>query len=451
MAHRTKPLAITLSVISAFPLLLSAYSSGADPRLTGAPGDTQAACTACHNGTALNGGGGSVKIILPGGASYTPGTTQRIKVQVSDSAQRRWGFELTARPVSNLSDGQAGDLASTDSNTRVMCSNGRSKPCTDSNLVQFITHTQQGTQLGTTGSGTFEFDWTAPATDVGNVTLYAAGNAANGNNADTGDHIYTTNVTLSPAAATTNKPTVKGTGGVVNAASFQPGFSQGAWVTIAGTNLSATTRTWTADELTGGNLPTSLDGVSVTVNGKAAYVEYISPTQINVVAPADDSTGPVEVRVTANGQAGDPVIANIQAFSPAFFSFDGKYVAATHADNSLVGKTGLFASAPSATVPAKTGETVILYGTGFGGTTPAVTAGQVTSQLSPIASPFTLTVGGVAAAVSFAGLIPPYAALYQFNVQVPATLADGDQAVVVQIGGITSTATADCCYITVQK
>ena len=180
-------------------------------------------------------------------------------------------------------------------------------------------------------------------------------------------------------------------------------------------------------------------------------MEYISPTLINVVAPADDSTGNVEVRVTSNGQAGDPVIANIQSFSPAFFSFDGKYVAATHADNSLVGKTGLFASAPSATVPAKPGETVILYGTGFGASDPALAAGQVTSQLSPITTPFTVTVGDVSATVSFAGLIPPYAALYQFNVQVPGALPDGDQPVVVQIGGFTSTATADCCYITVQK
>lgn len=451
MAHRTKLLAISLSVISTLPIFLLADVTGADPRLTGAPGDNQAACTSCHTGTALNGGSGSVKIILPDSASYTPGTTQHIKVQVSDAAQRRWGFELTARLASNLSDGQAGDLTSTDSNTKVICNNGRQKPCAASSLVQFITHTQQGTQNGTTGSATFEFDWTPPAIDVGNVRLYAAGNAANGNTQNSGDHIYTTSVTLSPAAATTNKPTVKGTGGVVNAASFQPGISQGSWVTIAGTNLSTTTRTWTADELTGGKLPTSLDGVSVTINCKPAYVEYISPTQINVVAPADDSTGPVEVRVTANGQAGDPVIANIQSFSPAFFSFDGKYVAATHADNSLVGRTGLFVSAPNATVPAKPGETVILYGTGFGATDPAVTAGQATSQLSTITTPFTLTVAGVNAAVSFAGLIPPYAALYQFNVQVPAALADGDQPVVIQIGGITSTATADCCFITVQK
>ena len=448
MSPRSTLLAISLSILSTLPIVLLADVNGADPRLTGAPGDQQAACTACHTGTALNGGSGSVKIILPGTATYTPGVAQHIKVQVSDLAQRRWGFELTARLASNLSNGQAGDLVSTDSNTQVICNNGRAKPCTSNNLVQFITHTLQGTQLGTTSSGSFEFDWTPPATDVGNVTLYAAGNAANGNTQDTGDHIYTTSVTLTAAAATTNKPTVKST---VNAASFQPGLSQNSWVTITGTNLATTTRLWTADELAGGKLPTSLDGVSVTVNGKDAYVEYISPTQINVVAPADDSTGNVEVRVTANGQVGDAVIANLQTFAPAFFSFDGKYVAATHADNSLVGKTGLFASAPTATVPAKPGETVILYGTGFGPTNPAVAAGQVTSQLSPITTPYTLTIGGISATVSFAGLIPPYAALYQFNVQVPAAIADGDQPVVVQIGGITSTATSDCCFITVQK
>jgi uncharacterized protein (TIGR03437 family) len=451
MTYNKKFLIISLCVVSALPVFLLADVTGADPRLTGAPGDNQSACTSCHTGTALNAGGGSVKIVLPGGTTYTPGTTQHIKVQVSDSAQRRWGFELTARLASNPTSGQAGDLTATDANTRVICDNGRQKPCSTASPVQFITHTLAGTQLGTTGSGSFEFDWTPPGTDVGNITLYAAGNAANGNNQNSGDHIYTTSVTLTPAAATTSNPAIKATGGVVNAASFQPGIAQNSWVTITGTNLSTTTRTWSADELAAGTLPTSLDGVSVTVNGKAAYVEYISPTQVNVVSPADDSTGSVQVSVKANGQTSDPIIANMQSFSPAFFSFDGKYLAATHSDNSLLGKPGLFSSAPDSTTAAKPGETIILYGTGFGPTDPAVATGQPTTKPATITTPFTISIGGVTATVSFGGLIPPFAELYQFNVQVPAGLADGDQLVVAQIGSVTSPSSAACCYISVQK
>src|SRR3989442_4223779 len=82
--------------------------------------------------------------------------------------------------------------------------------------------------------------------------------------------------------------------GVVNGASFQPGIAAGSWVTIQGANLANTNpgRTWRSDEIVNGNLPTALDGVSVTINNKPAYVYYISPTQINVQAPSDDSVGP---------------------------------------------------------------------------------------------------------------------------------------------------------------
>src|SRR3954470_5326824 len=105
MVNNTKLLAFSFSIASALPILLLADVTGADPRLTGAPGDNQSACTACHTGTALNGGSGNVKIILPGAASYTPGTKQHLKVQVTDSAQRRWGFELTARLASSPTNG----------------------------------------------------------------------------------------------------------------------------------------------------------------------------------------------------------------------------------------------------------------------------------------------------------------------------------------------------------
>ncbi len=441
---------LCLFIGSIVPMVLFADVTGADPKYTAAPGDDSRACTACHIGTSLNGGAGSVQIIVPGDATYTPGVTQHIKVQVSDPAQRRWGFELTARVSSDNS--QAGDITSTDSNTQVRCANGRTKPCSTSSPQQYITHTQSGTRLGTSSGVTFEFDWTPPATNKGTVTLYAAGNAANGNNTEAGDHIYTTKRTLTAAdASATSKPAISASSGVANGASFQPGIAQNSWITITGTNLATTTRTWTGSELSGGNLPTSLDGVGVTVNGNAAYVEYISPTQINAIAPADTATGPVQVVVTANGQTSDAVSATLGQFSPAFFTFDGKYLAATHANGNLAGRSGLFAAAPSATTPVVPGETIVLYGTGFGPTDPAVTAGQVTTAVARITSPYTVTVGGAPAVVSFAGLVPPYAQLYQFNVQVPDSVPNGDQPVVVQIGGTTSPNSASCCFVTVQK
>ena len=316
--------------------------------------------------------------------------------------------------------------------------------------MQFITHTQNGTRLGTTGGVTFEFNSTPPATDVGTVVLYAAGNAANGNTQDTGDRIYTTKLEVAPAA-TADKPAISSSQGVVNGASFQPNVAPGAYVTIRGTNLAPTTRLWSGSDFVNGSLPTSLDGVSVTINNQPAYVEYISPTQLNVIAPPDTASGPVEVKVTSNGVTSDASVIDLQPLAPAFFLFDGKSLAATHASGALAGKQGLFPSAPDATTPVRPGETVILYGTGFGPTTPEVAAERPTENLAPLAAPVTITIGGQPAAVSFAGLVPPFAHLYQFNVVVPASVPSGDQPVVASIGGVTSPATSDCCVLTVQQ
>ncbi len=180
--------------------LLHAYSTGPDPRYSGAPGDGPGSCTVCHRGPALNAGPGSVKIILPSGNSYSPGVTQHISVQVSDPQQRRWGFQMSARLKSNQANGQAGDFSPTDAFTQVICDNAAPKPCAANALVQFIEHTAAGTRNGVTGGTTFEFDWTPPATDAGNIVFYVAANAANGDGNLTDDHIYTSSVEITSAA-----------------------------------------------------------------------------------------------------------------------------------------------------------------------------------------------------------------------------------------------------------
>lgn len=427
-------LAVSLTVFAAVPVVLYADVNGADPRLTGAPGENT--CVSCHGGTALNGGGGALKITLDGGSTYTPGVAQKIHVQVSDPAARRWGFELSARPVSALTT-QAGDLTAADSNAQILCATGRQKPCSSAAILQFATHTLSGTRAGTTGGVTFDVNWTPPSTDVGAIRIYASGNAANGNNQDTGDHIYNTSIDLQPATVSVDKPVIE-PNGVESAASLGAGLMPNGWIAIKGTNLATTTRLWSGDDIVDGKLPTTLDGVSVTVNGKAAYVQYVSPTQVNVLTPPDDSVGPVEVKVAVNGQTSDPASAVMQTVNPGLFTFDGQYAAATHVDGTLVGKAGLFASAPNATSPVKPGETVILYGTGFGATSPAITAGQVTDKLASITTAYVVTIGGVQAKVSFGGLVPPFAGVFQLNVEIPAGLADGDQPVVIQMNGINS-------------
>lgn len=431
----------TLSAIL-FTAIALAEDHGPDPRLTGAPGDQT--CASCHTGTALNAGGGSVAIELPNGLVYTPGVKQRITVRITDSTARRFGFQMTARLATDLQNGQAGAFAPADGNTQVMCDTGRVAPCDSPTSLQFAEHNMTGYRAA---SNTYTVDWTPPDTNLGPVRLYAAGNAANGNGNNTGDKIYTTSVELQPATSSP-KPAISSAKGVVNGASFETAIAPNTWITITGTNLSSVTRSWNAAELAAGKLPASLDGVSVTINGKAAAVQYISPTQINAITPSDDASGVVELRVTSNGQTSEAATVNLQPVAPAFFTFDGKYLAATHADATLIGKSGLFAAAPTATTPAKPGETIILYGTGMGATSPAVESGTVTTAIAPLAATPRITIGGMTAEVAFGGLVPPFARLYQFNVVVPPALSDGDHPVVLEISGAR---TSDCCAVSVQR
>jgi uncharacterized protein (TIGR03437 family) len=190
---------------------------------------------------------------------------------------------------------------------------------------------------------------------------------------------------------------------VENGASFQAGFASATWVTIVGTNLSQTTRVWQNSDFVGSALPASLSGVSVTINGKPAYVEYISPTQINVLAPDDPAVGAVQVQVTTAQVASNSFTAQKAPFSPAFFTLTGSYAIAQHVDASLVGKSGLIAGLP--TTPAAPGETVSFWATGFGPTNPPLPTGQLVAAPALLANSVTFTIGGVAAYVAYAGQV----------------------------------------------
>jgi uncharacterized protein (TIGR03437 family) len=218
---------------------------------------------------------------------------------------------------------------------------------------------------------------------------------------------------------------------VVNDAGSQAGFASATWVSIFGANFSQATRTWQDGDFGNGLLPTSLSGVSVTINGVAAYVEYISPTQVNVLAPDDAAVGAVQVQVTTAQGSSNGFTAQKQQLAPAFFTIGGSYVAAQHADYTYVGKPGLMTGAT--THPARPGETILIYGTGFGPTNPPIPSAQLVSTPAALANSVQVMIGGVAAPVAYAGLVE--AGLYQFNVTVPS-VPNGDAAVVAQMGGV---------------
>lgn len=230
-------------------------------------------------------------------------------------------------------------------------------------------------------------------------------------------------------------PVISTRSGVTHAGSYQTGASAGAWLSIYGHRLSGNTRIWRADDIVGGKLPTSLDDVSVTINGKDAFVYYISPAQINVQAPADSLTGTVQVVVRNAFGASAATSVQLQTVLPGFFRLSEEYISATNADGSFVGPVGLLNGVN--TSPAAAGSTITLWGSGFG---PAgIEPGWVIDSSSPLANTVRIRIGNVDATVLFQGMTA--AGLAQFNVIVP-DLPTGDYPVVAEVAGVRTSSLA---------
>jgi uncharacterized protein (TIGR03437 family) len=233
-----------------------------------------------------------------------------------------------------------------------------------------------------------------------------------------------------------NPPPSIASGGIVSVGSSATTIQPGEWVSIYGTNLASGTVTWNGD------FPTSLGGTSVTINGKKAYLWYVSPGQINLQSPDDTARGSVPVVVTtANGSSTSTV--PLGDFGPSFLLLDAKHVTGIiyRGDGSgayggggydIIGPTGSTLGYP--TVAAKAGDIVELFSVGFGPTTPAVAAGQAFSGAAPTNYPVTVLINGRSATPSFAGLSG--AGLYQFNLTVPSGLGTGDVSLQASVGGV---------------
>jgi len=242
-----------------------ANSNGAPAQLSGAPGDGN--CSACHGG-APNSGPGSLQIRFDGVTTWTPGQAVKVKITLSDPNASRWGFQLTARAAANPNQ-TAGSFRIIEDTTRLA-------PNAPSGL-QYVTHTLTGTRPGTTGSVSWEVEWTPPSSaGFGDVIFYASGNAANGNGqADPGDRTYTATFTGSPGTP------ASGVTRVLPQLAFGTSGTLGNWSTsiylhnTTAAPVSATVRFF------------GVDGSPLTVPGINA-----SSTQINLGARG---TGAVEV------------------------------------------------------------------------------------------------------------------------------------------------------------
>jgi len=184
--------------------------------------------------------------------------------------------------------------------------------------------------------------------------------------------------------------------------------------------------------------------VSVTINGRPAFVFFISPGQLNVLAPDDETQGLIRVVVTTAEGSSDPYSFYRQELNPALFLFTQdpiRYPAAVRADGPLLGSVGLIPGVN--TIPAAAGDSILLFGTGFGPTDPPTPTGQLVGQALPLAAPVVVRIGGVLAEVQFAGLTG--SGLYQFNLVVP-NLPAGDHLIEIFVDGM---AIQEGVYLTV--
>ncbi len=220
--------------------------------------------------------------------------------------------------------------------------------------------------------------------------------------------------------------------GIVPIGSSRLTIQPGSWLSIYGKNFAGTTTIWDGVST---NIPTNLEGITATLNGKPMYFWLRSPTQINLQAPDETLRGCATLTLnTPNGGVSSRVHINHAA--PSLSLLDAKYPAVViptfrggaygKGTCDLAGPTGRFSYA---TRPAKKGEVVVLYGVGFGPTNPTVPAGVAFTGTAPVVSKFPVQVqiGGTTVTPAFVGLIG--AGLYQINITVPAMAVSGDNSI----------------------
>jgi len=276
-----------------------------------------------------------------------------------------------------------------------------------------------------TPQGAWQGSWTphnAPAN--GSVTLHLVGQV-------TTPRYFLGSGSLTATVVSPSAPQpIIAPGAIVNSASFQPGVpvSPGAIITIKGTGLA---------DGTGVNLtpplPLSLANTQVMLGGHALPLLYASSGQVNAQVPVDLPVNTQQqIQVVRSGTV--PSVADqvgIAPASPAIFTVSQNGAGQGAITDSFTGVV------KDATSPAAIGDFLSIYCTGLGAVTPPVLDGQPAGANPPSSTnnTVTVTVGGVNAPVSFSGLSPGYAGLYQINIQVPPGVPPGNQQVIVSVAG----------------
>jgi uncharacterized protein (TIGR03437 family) len=216
---------------------------------------------------------------------------------------------------------------------------------------------------------------------------------------------------------------------IVNGASFlgDLGVSPGMLAALFGSNLADT-----AALAPPGTLPTLLRNTSVLVNGVAAPLYYVSPTQINFQVPLGTSGSTAQVVVQSNGILGPATTVSLAPETPGIFTVAGT------AQGAILNQDSTLNSGAN---PARAGTVVQIFVTGLGAVSPQVPSGQP-APLSPLSETVTtpvVLIGGIPAEVAYSGLAPATVGVYQINARIPAVVqANASVTLQIQIGAATS-------------
>jgi uncharacterized repeat protein (TIGR01451 family) len=293
-----------------------AFAAGPPPGYTGAPQEEPEACAECH----VPPDAGTGKIFITAPQTYVPGQTYPVTVthQNVDPTRLRWGFQLTV--LDNASDEKAGELQSINGLTQVLNNAG------PNSARQYIEHTSVGTFIGQQNGASWTFNWTAPSTDVGPVTFYAAGNQANNDGNTSGDYIYRTFVASAPASSTpdfslsvspSSRNVVPG-GNVLYTVTITPLAGFTGQVDLSASNLptgvanafnpssvsitDANAKTSTLTLGTGLNTP--INSHSFTISGQSGSIAHSLQATLNVVSPASADLSLTKTASPNPGQVG---------------------------------------------------------------------------------------------------------------------------------------------------
>jgi uncharacterized protein (TIGR03437 family) len=440
---------VTRAVVVCAAALLSAgavmgFSRGAPANAAGVPTDMNGrTCAACHRQEAANSDPRDTLTVLLDRMTYRPGVKQSIRVRLQHPEARRWGFQLTARPTSDTTQ-MAGSFTPNE-NIVVNCDPSGAAPCGGGR--EFATHSTASSRSGTTGGVDWDIEWTPPANEVGEITLFVAANAADGLSNNANDRIYTTTIKLAAEGACNlaQRPTLRN---LANGASFVTTLAPNTLASVFGLDFEVAGRTRQAGtgDFVNGAFPQQLACVAVEIAGRRAPVTYVQTDQINFQVPALTQTGPVPVVIILNpGRPNelrsDQGTVTVAQYSPAWFTFGGRSIAATTADGRIVADPAVVAGG----VAARRGDVVTLYGTGFGFTEPVYQAGEIPGGVARLRDPITITVGGTRLAdpdILYAGLAPGLiSGLYQFNIRIPMGVTPGVVPVVATMGGVSTQTT----------